>query len=165
MATLTRLLLGGLLATIAACGGAPAKSATPTGGASEVDGLSDEIEAAARTIGELGPPPGLGASAPGAAPTSPSPPAAEPVPEEKKAEPKKDEASGDGGESGASQQSPAPPRPSSSCETACKALGSMKRSQERICEIAGDSHDKCTWATQKVADATSRVERAGCDCS
>lgn len=96
MATLTRLLLGGLLATIAACGGAPAKSATPTGGASEVDGLSDEIEAAARTIGELGPPPGLGASAPGAAPTSPSPPAAVPVPEEKKAEPKKDEATGDG---------------------------------------------------------------------
>jgi len=41
----------------------------------------------------------------------------------------------------------------------------MKRSQERICEIAGDSHDKCTWAKQKVADATSRVERAGCDCS
>lgn len=151
------MVLGGLLTTtVAACGGAPAKSATPTGGASELEGLTEDIEAAARTLGELDAP---AAPAPGAA--GPPPPA-EPVTETKKEEPGKPVQPATGGESGSQA---APPRPSSSCETACKALGSMKRSQERICEIAGASHEKCTWAKQKLADASSRVERAGCDCS
>ncbi len=157
MRRLTGLVLGGLLTTVAACGGAPAKSATPTGGASELEGLTEDIEAAARTLGELDAPV---ASAPGAAGP---PPQAEPVTESKKSEPGKPDQPAEGGDAGQSQ--PAPPRPSSSCETACKALGSMKRSQERICEIAGASHEKCTWAKQKVADASSRVERAGCECS
>ncbi len=57
------------------------------------------------------------------------------------------------------------PSPRQRCETACRALGSMKRTADRICEIVGDTHEKCTWARGRVSDATERVERAGCECS
>jgi len=56
------------------------------------------------------------------------------------------------------------PAPGSTCGTACKALRSMKRSQTRICELAGSEHERCTWAKERVAEASRRVESAGCRC-
>jgi hypothetical protein len=50
------------------------------------------------------------------------------------------------------------------CKTACRALESMKRTEARICELVGESHDKCTWAHARVKDAVARIERAACSC-
>lgn len=55
-------------------------------------------------------------------------------------------------------------RERSSCKTACRALASMRRSADRICELAGAEHERCSWARERVADATGRVQRAGCSC-
>jgi hypothetical protein len=50
------------------------------------------------------------------------------------------------------------------CKTACRALGSMERSAERICALVGQEHEKCAWARTQVKDARGRVEQAGCSC-
>jgi hypothetical protein len=54
---------------------------------------------------------------------------------------------------------------SAPCETMCKALQSMIRAADRICELAHDGtatdQKRCTDARAKVADATARV-RASC---
>lgn len=50
------------------------------------------------------------------------------------------------------------------CKTACRALASMKRTEARICDLVGESHDKCTWAHGRVKEATDRIERARCSC-
>jgi hypothetical protein len=50
------------------------------------------------------------------------------------------------------------------CKIACKALASMKRTEARICELVGESHDKCTWAHERVKEAVQRIERAQCSC-
>lgn len=146
MATLARFAWFGWFALASACGGAASKGADAPSSSSELDELSQDIEASALSIAGLAPAPASG----------PPPAQAEPM-EEPHSENKK----GEGGDTAATQ---APARPVSSCETACKALGSMRRSQSRICELAGESHDKCVWAKQKVADAASRLERAGCGC-
>lgn len=52
----------------------------------------------------------------------------------------------------------------SPCETACKALASMQRSADRICELTDESSARCTNARSSVSDARERVERAGCGC-
>lgn len=50
------------------------------------------------------------------------------------------------------------------CDKACRALASMKRSAERICELAGSTDARCTSAQSRVARAKERVERSGCAC-
>lgn len=50
------------------------------------------------------------------------------------------------------------------CDAACRALASMRRSAERICEIAGASDERCLRARRRVESAAERVERAGCAC-
>ncbi len=137
----------GFASVLGACGGAAApgvkSSETPS---DDLDTLASEIESAERELAaELG--------ARTADTPKPTEPAAggEGMVEEKKAEP-------------TATPSPEAARPSSPCETACKALGSMKRSQQRICEIAGAAHERCEWAKQRVTEATSRVEKAGCSC-
>lgn len=50
------------------------------------------------------------------------------------------------------------------CKTACRALGSMKRTEARICELVGEKHDKCSWAHERVKEAVARIERAQCSC-
>ena len=89
--------------------------------------------------------------------------------EEKKAEPA--EPSAEPEASSAPPASPAPPTeevretsPRERCRTACRALGSMQRSAERICSLVGEGHEKCTWARGQVKDARGRVEQAGCVC-
>lgn len=51
------------------------------------------------------------------------------------------------------------------CATSCKALSSMRRSRDRICELAGDGDDRCTTAGERVKSAEERVSRAPCVCS
>ena len=45
------------------------------------------------------------------------------------------------------------------CATACKALDSMRRAADRLCQL--DPGDRCAKARQKVSDAKDRV-RASC---
>ncbi len=52
----------------------------------------------------------------------------------------------------------------SPCQTACKALASMRRSAERICEIVGEPDARCTRARERVDESSTRVEKAGCVC-
>ena len=56
-------------------------------------------------------------------------------------------------------------RQESPCETACKALASMQRSAERICEIVGEADSRCTRARERVAESTERVKNGGCACA
>ncbi|MEZ4223614.1 MAG: hypothetical protein R3B13_21880 [Polyangiaceae bacterium] len=83
--------------------------------------------------------------------TSPAPP---PTPA-----PKTEEAAGSAG-LGASQQNAIP-----SCDTACKALSSMERSADRICEITGEADERCTRARGRVGSASERVKSSGCTCA
>jgi len=136
----------GFLGALSACGGAAPGAKGPSSTSGDLDGLAKELEDAERTLGaELGP-------------KRPEPqPAATPG-EDKESKPEAKPAEPQAGETPS-------PRQAAPCETACKALASMKRSQERICELAGDSHPRCEWAKQRVADASERVEQAGCSCS
>lgn len=52
----------------------------------------------------------------------------------------------------------------SPCDMACRALGSMRRSAERLCVLAGTDHPRCQQASTRVATAQERVKQAGCLC-
>jgi hypothetical protein len=53
------------------------------------------------------------------------------------------------------------------CGKACKALGSMERSMDRICELTGpeDPEKRCQSAREKAKAARERVEKHCPDCS
>ncbi len=51
---------------------------------------------------------------------------------------------------------------SSDCDTACRALDSMRRATDRLCAM--DPGDRCARARQKLADATGRVRSACPSC-
>ena len=51
---------------------------------------------------------------------------------------------------------------SSDCDTACRALDSMRRATERLCAM--DPGDRCARARQKLADATAHVRNACPSC-
>ncbi len=46
------------------------------------------------------------------------------------------------------------------CSLACRALGSMQRSAERLCELTGSVDDRCVDVRARVSRATARVTRA-----
>jgi hypothetical protein len=52
----------------------------------------------------------------------------------------------------------------SPCDMACRALSSMRRSAERICELAGASDERCTRARGRVSAAEERIRHAQCEC-
>jgi hypothetical protein len=52
----------------------------------------------------------------------------------------------------------------SPCDMACRALSSMRRSAERICELAGADDERCTRARGRVAAAEERIRHAQCEC-
>jgi hypothetical protein len=60
---------------------------------------------------------------------------------------------------------PASTQPPGRCAVACRALGSMRRSADRICTLTAADDSRCTNARQRVTRASQRVERAGCACS
>jgi len=51
---------------------------------------------------------------------------------------------------------------SNDCDTACRALDSMRRATERLCAL--DPGDRCARARQKLADATAHVRSACPSC-
>lgn len=55
------------------------------------------------------------------------------------------------------------------CDSMCKALQSMTRAADRICELARDGtasdQKRCSDAKQKIAEATARVRAACPDCN
>lgn len=52
---------------------------------------------------------------------------------------------------------------SADCDTACRALASMRRATERLCTM--DPGDRCALARQKLANATARVKSACPSCA
>jgi hypothetical protein len=52
----------------------------------------------------------------------------------------------------------------STCDTACRALSSMRRSSARICELSGATDARCEKAQALVKDSAARVEASGCAC-
>jgi hypothetical protein len=52
------------------------------------------------------------------------------------------------------------------CRTACKAMGSMQRARDRICELNGadDPGRRCATARQRVDEAADRLRRGACTC-
>jgi hypothetical protein len=163
MSVVRASMLCGCLTLLGACGGAAGGAKSPDA-TEDVDSLARDLEAAEQTLaGEIG----GRAQLPGAGSTvteSSRPP--EPTGGQSADELKKSEAPAVDAPPPPAQSSPSPASPPAGppCETACKALASMKRSQTRICDLAGAGHERCSWAKQKVADATARVERAGCAC-
>lgn len=52
----------------------------------------------------------------------------------------------------------------SACSRVCRALGSMRRSVDAICRLAGDSDARCKDARGVLDKSGRRVEGAGCSC-
>jgi hypothetical protein len=50
------------------------------------------------------------------------------------------------------------------CETACEALGSIRRAAARICEISGPG-ERCTSARERLDRAEKRVQEACPECA
>jgi hypothetical protein len=51
------------------------------------------------------------------------------------------------------------------CDEVCRALGSMRRSVDAICDLAGDGDRRCGAARSRFEGADKRVSDAGCTCS
>ncbi len=150
--------------------GAPALDSTST----NVDELESQLAAAERqlnaqlspalnattTDGEKGGG-GLDQSAEETAspevPAEPPPPGAQPQPGRPKPASR---GTGPVGGATAQTKSVAP-----SCDTVCKALASMERSADRICEITSSEDSRCTRARKRVESATTRVDQSGCSCA
>lgn len=50
------------------------------------------------------------------------------------------------------------------CDLACRALGSMRRSGERICALTAPADTRCRRARSRIEDATRRVQEGRCAC-
>jgi hypothetical protein len=50
------------------------------------------------------------------------------------------------------------------CSTACKAYQSMRRSADRICEIAGADDERCGRARRRVDSARAQIQQSPCRC-
>jgi hypothetical protein len=50
------------------------------------------------------------------------------------------------------------------CRRVCAALGSMERSVDAICDLAGPDDPRCDRARQRLEVNSRRVDEAGCRC-
>jgi hypothetical protein len=50
------------------------------------------------------------------------------------------------------------------CHNACSALGSMRRSVDALCDLAGDDDSRCRDARGVLETSSRRVDQAGCRC-
>ncbi len=146
-----RAALVGVALLASACGGRPA--AMPAGGGS-VQGFEHDLDVAeGRIHTAVASPPGAGQGE--SSPSSAGPP---PAPAEAPAQPNT--------EADEQASSPAPEEESlTGCDAACRALSSMQRAADGICELAGESDARCTSARQRVGDAKALIEKSGCGCS
>jgi hypothetical protein len=46
------------------------------------------------------------------------------------------------------------------CDVACRALASMQRAAEHLCELSGEDDERCSGARTRVRSATERVREA-----
>jgi hypothetical protein len=53
---------------------------------------------------------------------------------------------------------------SNGCNRVCRAIGSMRRSVDAICRLAGDEDDRCKRARDAVERNNKRVADSGCGC-
>jgi len=151
---------------LAGCGGAatpePASPAA-AGRAAEVasappaspdDAAVDLDRAEAELLAALGQPQQSYAQAPGASPQAgaaqPAQPAPAPAPPPTSATPSVD------GDSPKSAQR-AETSSASPCTTACRALASMERAAEHLCDLSGSDDTRCDSARARVKSATERV--------
>jgi hypothetical protein len=58
----------------------------------------------------------------------------------------------------------ADPLASSQCVRSCKALGSMRRAVDRLCELTGDDDERCENAQTRLEASEQKVRDAGCSC-
>lgn len=87
----------------------------------------------------------LGGAPPGA---TPSTPATDAPPEPAHAQPPHAERTDD----------------ASACATACRALESMRRSVRVLCELAGDTDERCAKAKDTLTQSEARVAQRSCRC-
>jgi len=52
----------------------------------------------------------------------------------------------------------------SACRRVCSAIGSMRRSANAICDLAGEDDPRCADARDTVEENERRVADAGCSC-
>jgi hypothetical protein len=52
----------------------------------------------------------------------------------------------------------------SACRQVCSAIGSMRRSADAICSLAGDDDSRCRDARSRVDENEQRIANAGCSC-
>jgi hypothetical protein len=62
----------------------------------------------------------------------------------------------------ASAGTPAPP--GSQCDLLCRALGSMRRAADGICNLTAEQDARCSGARNRVKLATEQVASVGCAC-
>jgi hypothetical protein len=53
---------------------------------------------------------------------------------------------------------------STSCDRVCRALGSMRRAVDGLCDLTGDDDDRCERARGRLAANEAKVSGAGCGC-
>ncbi len=52
----------------------------------------------------------------------------------------------------------------SRCARSCRALDSMRRAVERLCELTGDGGERCENARVRLETSARKVRDAGCSC-
>lgn len=50
------------------------------------------------------------------------------------------------------------------CVRSCKALASMRRAVERLCELTGEADERCENAKSRLSTSEKKVADAGCSC-
>ena len=51
-----------------------------------------------------------------------------------------------------------------SCDRVCRALGSMRRAVDGLCELTGSDDDRCEKARDRLEQNEARVSSSGCGC-
>ena len=92
------------------------------------------------------------------------PPASAPKPARKRAEERPADAEGAAPASPAGGPEAKTESVANACQLACRAFGSMQRSADRICAIAGESDERCRRARERVGAASARISSARCAC-
>ena len=149
------------LAALTSCARAPQSSASAKSPDEplppDVEGtiaLLDRAEAElAGAIGSPGPGGRAGAADAQSDAAASAAPASEPAEAKAEAAGEEDD---DEGSPTAQRAAPADP-----CETACRALASMRRAAEHLCGLAGEQDGRCAAARERVRGADERV-RAAC---
>jgi hypothetical protein len=50
------------------------------------------------------------------------------------------------------------------CNRVCRAIGSMRRSVDAVCRLAGEEAERCTNARASLEKNNKRVSDSGCGC-